>query len=160
MPGGDGNLAALLIVAGGGNSAQLIITDEYRGGWAIQGITLPLGKHRGQRGIRLVKPGARHPMQYPVCGEPLRHKLGERIILPVVVRAINDGPIILPHFLIRLPGIVHPRTSQLGHLRLKLGNLSLEFSRIAVNVGPLHQLICRILGRAERTIAQLIDVFE
>ena len=78
----------------------------------------------------------------------------------MVVRAINDGPIVLPYFLVRLPGIVHPRASQLGHLGLKLGNLSLKFSRIMVNVGPLHQLIRRILGRAERTIAQLIDVFE
>ena len=160
MPGGDGNLAALLVIASGGNGAQLIIADVYRGGWAIQGVTLPFGKHRGQRGVRLVKPGARHPMQYPVCGKPLRHKLGERIVLPVVVRAINDGPIVLPYFLIRLPSIVHPRASQLGHLRFKLGNLGLKFSRIAVNVGPLHQLIRRILGRAERTIAQLIDVFE
>ena len=41
MPGGDGNLAALLVVASGGNGAQLIITDVYRGGWAIQGIALP-----------------------------------------------------------------------------------------------------------------------
>ena len=72
----------------------------------------------------------------------------------------KKSPIVLPYFLVRLPGIVHPRASQLGHLRLKLGNLGLKFSRIAVNVGPLHQLIHQILGRAERTIAQLIDVFE